>query len=275
MKKKVQKILMLIVLALFPMLAAGTLYAADYDVGNSSTGSGSTNNATVTVVRALNVVITNDADINNDVTLDANTGANSADKNTGDGSVVSGNIDGTVGVKNQANVADVSPLLSMASSAPVVNISVSNHQTGANSTNTASFGPVSNTRDISVCNYLDVDNTFLADATTGGNQADKNTGNGSVKSGDISFNVAFATVGNLVNTVLGNNGGNEEGGGNAAAEVSPFQGVSAAEVAAATLPVAGPGDLAWMLILSAIATVFVVELLNRGELTRLVAKLGK
>ncbi len=81
-------------------LAGGAL-AVEAD--NSNTGAGSDNEATVEIENDVTIVSNNEANINNNIDIWANTGNNSADKNTGDGSVSTGDITGSVSITNTGN----------------------------------------------------------------------------------------------------------------------------------------------------------------------------
>ena len=153
---------------------------------NSNTGADSTNDATVNINNNTNVSSSNTATINNNISIWANTGNNSADKNTGDGSVSTGDITGGVKVINTGNMnGTFDSVLSLNCSC---DFSASNSNTGAYSDNEANV-KVSNDINITVNNEANVDNNVDADLNTGGNSADKNTGDGWVSTGDIDFSV--------------------------------------------------------------------------------------
>ena len=176
------------------LLAPGALAA---EANNSNTGAGSDNDASVTIDNDVTINSNNTANIINTINISANTGNNSADKNTGDGSVNTGDINGSVNIGNDVNGNTLNSVGVNCGGLCDYNldISTSNNNTGANSSNNADAN-VSNNVDITQNNNLDIDNNVGADLNTGGNSADKNTGDGSVKTGDINFDITVSNSGN-------------------------------------------------------------------------------
>lgn len=170
-------------------LVAGVAYA---QVGNDHTGYDSENNASVEAENELDLEIDNDADIFNRIFAKANSGWNEAEKNTGDGEVETGDAAAAVEISNRANatVVDVENCCD-----GVGGMNVTNSWTGADSENNA-WVEWENEVEIDVDNDADVNNCVEVNANTGGNEASKNTGNGSVSTGDASASV---TVDNTVN----------------------------------------------------------------------------
>ena len=74
-------------------------------------------------------------------------------------------------------------------------INVSNKNTGADSDNDTNVN-IDNDFDFTQDNDLDINNDVSADLNTGDNDADKNTGDGSVKTGDINFDITISNEGN-------------------------------------------------------------------------------
>lgn len=170
------------------------------EASNSNTGADSTNTASVSIENSTKISSTNNANIKNNISVTANTGKNSASENTGDGSVSSGDITGSVLVKNLGNnngAFDSSIDLNCSGSC---DFSASNSNTGADSRNDSSVS-VKNNIDIAVTNNANVENNVGADLNTGENEADKNTGDGSVSSGDIDFSIEV--VNDLNNNMIG------------------------------------------------------------------------
>ena len=177
------------------LLLAPSAFAQD--ASNSNTGADSDNDATVTINNVVDINSQNNANIYNTITINANTGNNSADKNTGDGSVNTGDINGSVNISNDINGNTLNSVGINCGGLCNYNfdISTSNSNTGANSDNDASVD-VNNDIDITQNNDLNINNNVNADLNTGGNSADKNTGDGSVKTGDINFGVNINNQGN-------------------------------------------------------------------------------
>lgn len=261
MKRRILEFLALGILMALPIMVSEYMYAAtDLEVSNVSTGSKSINNATFAISRTVNVIITNNADINNTVRFDTNTGGNIASRNTGDGTVKSGDIGGSINISNEANMVNP-PVIPVSSGS--AKVSVKNEQTGSSSVNLAGFSE-NNDQKVNVLNNLDVDNVLIAAVNTGGNTANGNTGSGSVTSGNISYQVSFATFGNVVKTAFGKGGG----GGPILATSSPepmlFGGKGGGSGPPATLPRAGGSfDIIFAIILSAIGAVLIGELIDR------------
>lgn len=164
---------------------------------NSNTGADSNNESTVTITNNVDISSNNTANISNNISVTANTGDNSASKNTGDGSVSTGDISGGIYISNDVNGNtlnsigfDCGGLCSL-----YLDIDVSNSNTGADSNNEANVD-INNDVDITQNNNLNIDNNVTADLNTGGNDADKNTGDGSVKTGDINFDINIDNSGN-------------------------------------------------------------------------------
>ena len=201
-------------------LPAGTLSA-----GNSTTGADSLNNASSNATNNTDIALANSAEILNNVTLNATTGDNDADKNTGSGSVSTGDVNAALKVTNVANTNTIgnggtiwmvlvnnlgtwngqlfggdassgiySPFFTFTIN-PDGSFSASNDTTGADSTNNAAT-TVSNDTDIAINNTATLTNNVTLDANTGGNSASKNTGSGTISTGDV--NVA-ANIVNMIN----------------------------------------------------------------------------
>jgi hypothetical protein len=203
----------------------------DNSAGNSQTGTDSVNTASVGVTRVAKVQQNNEANINNSMVINANTGGNSADKNTGDSSIstgeinvhaqemtvanqnVIGNGDDTwwVVIVNEAGKwvgkvlgADINGNVVVVDTIPLDQsvgdggLSADNNKTGVDSVNTASMEQNNNT-EIVQNNMAEVSNNIVINADTGHNQADKNTGNGMIKTGDVNV---YSNVINYVNNNL-------------------------------------------------------------------------
>jgi hypothetical protein len=171
---------------------------------NSTTGAESHNDAKVDVNNNIDLTQKNDANVNNNVDIKAETGNNSADKNTGDGSVTSGDADVDVMVKNDLN-KNTLDITGMGDS----DISVSNDHTGYKSDNDATVD-INNDADLLQNNELRVNNDLDIKANTGDNSADKNTGDGSVTSGDADVDVVISTTGNTNDLSMSGMGGSSD-----------------------------------------------------------------
>ena len=183
---------------------------------NSNTGADSDNTSNSTVSNDNNLDINNNADIDNLVMFDADSGGNSTSYNTGSGTIDAGDAELILTAINAANNVNVGLSVfnvfddqtgdiiidfdDIASTAYTGLLGSSNDTTGANSTNTASTD-VDNTNTILIDNNGNIINNYYLDADTGGNTADKNTGDGTITTGDA--NVVFNLINFLNNTFLG------------------------------------------------------------------------
>ena len=70
---------------------------------NQNTGADSNNEAASSVDSETDITITNTATLTNNVTIDANTGGNSASKNTGDGAIKTGDVAVAANIMNVLN----------------------------------------------------------------------------------------------------------------------------------------------------------------------------
>lgn len=174
-------------------------------------GADSHNTANVDVSNTTAVSQSNNADIQNNVTINANSGNNTANKNTGgDTSISTGDANVSSSVSNSANsnVASVG-----CGCTGGVDVKIAGN--GADSKNKVDAN-VSNSTALSQTNVADVNNNVNIDAKTGKNTADKNTGGTtSISTGDI--NVTGNVSNNVNQNVAEIGGGN---GGSFSAEIS-------------------------------------------------------
>jgi len=191
----------------------------DADASNDTTGESSDNDASTTCTSQNTILIDNDGNIVNDYYLSADTGHNSTDKNTGDGSILTGDANVVLNVINFLNntflggagelllgivnifgnlTGDI--VLNMPTSGDEFFLSggsagASNSTTGADSSNNSSTN-TNNTTDISLTNSSDILNNIKLFADTGDNDASKNTGSGSVLTGDVNSNLKVTNISN-------------------------------------------------------------------------------
>lgn len=154
------------------VLSMATPALADTTVTITGNGSGSNNAAVVTQTSTTTVSQTNKADVNNNVTSNANTGGNDANYNTGgDVMVKTGGATTTTNVTNtlNSNAAQVSGC----NCGSDTNVAISGN--GAKSTNLVT-PTVTNTTAVEQSNQANVENNVHSDAKTGGNDANLNTG---------------------------------------------------------------------------------------------------
>jgi len=195
------------------------------NAGNMNNGAGSYNESYINDTTNNNYFQSNDANIANNLTLEAETGNNSASKNNqGNTSIETGNTTLQASILNMANMNMVGGNMwlvivneagnwvgklfgapegsNLAGSTgiqfavdPSGMINVTNEKNGAGSINEAGVNNTTN-NDITQTNTANVVNNVNLTANTGGNTADKNNGDVSIKTGDAT---AIANIVNFVN----------------------------------------------------------------------------
>lgn len=168
-----------ITLVVFGALAPSVLAEEIVISGN---GADSTSQVSSTTTQQTTVTQSNNADITNNVTTDANTGNNTASNNTGgDTAISTGDINTTTGVSNTGNVsvADVG----RGCDCPITSSTIISGN-GAGSTNTVNTSNIDNNR-VSVNQIANVTNNLVTNADTGNNTASGNNGNVSIVTGNI------------------------------------------------------------------------------------------
>jgi len=177
---------------------------AGVDVEISGNGASSNNDANVSVSNSTGVVQSNTADIQNNVSVMANSGGNDANYNTGgDVSVTTGNASSDITVNNTAN----SNAASVNGCCPgSVEVKVSGN--GYDSDNTANVGVVTSATVVQR-NSANVENDVHSFLNTGWNDANWNTGgNVEIGTGNAKGDVDLSTkVNKNVAEISGNGSG--------------------------------------------------------------------
>ncbi len=216
-----------------PFASCASCIASNITAGNTGNGSGSSNDADVTVLDNDNTFQYNDATIENNIIVDATTGENSASSNTGGNNwITTGDADANVQTFNIANsntlggdwwlvlVNNAGQWIGQILGAPagqnfaggtgtefIVDpltgeITAMNTGNGAGSTNDADITNINNSTTTQINNANIVNNLDLT-ANTGGNSTNSNTGgNNSILTGDAHV------VANIINFVNNNFAGN-------------------------------------------------------------------
>lgn len=208
----------------FDQFACGAC-GGDTNITNSNNGSGSDNNALVNDITNNNVFQSNDATIENNLTLSAESGKNSASKNNqGDVNITTGSTIVDASILNIANMnllgsdmwlvlineagnwigklfgAPTGSILAGSNNAefalsPNGQINVTNADNGAGSTNNGTVNNTTN-NNLNQTNTANVVNNVNLFANTGKNSADKNNGDVNITTGDAQ---AIANIVNFVN----------------------------------------------------------------------------
>ncbi len=193
---------------ILPEYSASTSSGASINglASNELTGANSNNSTINTATDDLNLTNNNLGTVNNTYDVTVESGNNSASDNTLNGSVTSGDAAAEVNQANfvNTNVVSANPwwivlvnnmgvwtpfVINQGSGSAQVLTDLdqlaSNTMTGSQSDNTSSN---TNSTDINITNDNNgvINNNITAEAITGNNFADRNTGNGSVETGDAS-----------------------------------------------------------------------------------------
>lgn len=195
-----------------------SLTGSRVDATNSNTGADSKNNASVELGNQTLITNTNDANLNNNLVLNSNTGNNEASKNTGNGSVTTGDSNvslnllnflnsnfivsgqGVIGVLNifgnwLGDLLLPKGLASVGGGSGGGEVTVKNGNTGAGSENNAGV-TATNTTKIENANDANTQNQITVNSNTGGNSAGENTGSGSVATGVSSISLTLQNFAN-------------------------------------------------------------------------------
>ena len=218
---------------LMPQMSNSNLNISPYSIQteNTDTGSGSDNQTNSNTNTTVDVDNQNDAVITNNISLKTNTGSNIASNNTGFGTA---NLGQAKAETNTINVANLNitgdswwvvvvnkfgnwngKVLGLPNGAEVQNnsntsifvpqnsgIKINNKSTGADSNNSAGVN-VNNTTDILNENNANILNNINVEAISGENEANYNTGNGTINTGDIKSAVNLVNFAD-VNITAGN-----------------------------------------------------------------------
>jgi len=155
-------------------------------------GSGSNNTANVSTSQTNNATISNAATITNNITVNANTGGNTANDNSGNVFVKTGNISVYNGIKN----ASVNKAIVAINTGKSGDLKLEIAGNGADSQSTINYIDY-NTNTVFVDNYTNIFNNVLFNLDTGNNDVNDNNGNVTLITGDIA---AVAEITNAVNT---------------------------------------------------------------------------
>ncbi len=191
------------------------------DAGNSQTGPNSTNTIDVALKDTEKTTVKNGAAINTTVNAKAITGQNEALMNTGGGSIETGDATVSASALTLANttieggnwglvvvnalnrwlgflVGDAGQVRALSQEETIREIEARNGTTGPGSTNTIAITDEQE-RTTNVTNDAEITNEINAQAITGQNEANMNTGQGKIVTGDAAVK---ATTVNIANTTV-------------------------------------------------------------------------
>lgn len=184
----------------------------------SGNGSDSQNTVNYTSTNTTNVTLDQDATINNNLSVTANTGNNNANNNTGGNvSLSTGSITGWANLSTSVNIATVT--VSQGTSA-TVNVDGN----GSGSVNDVTLN-ILFTFDLVKNQVADIDNDIFLDFDTGNNLANDNTGGAvTLTTGPISYALNKVTDVNRFTLTIENcdaDDGDNNGGGNDGTTTTP------------------------------------------------------
>lgn len=178
-KKITSKAFHIILILLFAITSTSVKFVNAEEIVISGNASGSASEVNLSSTSETSVSQTNDANIQNNVNLDSNTGENTASANTGGSvNVETGNSNTQLNIENSVNSSVVETECCMQET----NIEIINN--GSDSQNKVNFDSSSSTN-VSVNQIAYVSNNIAGFANTGENTANYNTGDVSVSTGDI------------------------------------------------------------------------------------------
>lgn len=191
--------------------------AEEITISVSGNGGGSNNSVEVTANTTTTVTQTNNADIHNDVSSDANTGDNTVSSNNGEAAIVTGDATGTTDIANQGiNLNSADNPCGDCQNNPI-NISIKGN--GSDSINAVGLG-ISNNSGAYQSNSAQITNNVTNSANTGYNNANNNNGDVAIVTGDAwvetliknkNINFSSAVLGNFDNALSVLINGNGDG----------------------------------------------------------------
>lgn len=194
-------------------------YALAEEMSITGNGDGSSSSVNVSSSNNASVEQTNNANVANNVEVNANTGGNSADQNTGgETNITTGDITSNVEIVN----AGINQSQVTVGCCDNSNTNISVTKNGSNSSNSVGYSSNSGTN-VSQNNNATIVNAISGRANTGYNTANKNNGNVSIDTGSIyvedtiinkSINISSveASAGNngSINILIEGNGADSE-----------------------------------------------------------------
>jgi len=194
---KIQVLIASMAFALSSLFQTTNAYADEYVI--SDNGAGSSSEIQATNSQNTNVTQNNDAQVSNDVDVNADTGNNQANDNSGNTGISTGDVNSTTTIDNSLNTSVVSNDCCLQ---PDGTAAINGN--GDYSQNTISitsrFGS-----DTSITNTATITNHIYGQANTGRNTANDNSGNVSIKTGNITVTDTIRNTANTANVHLSQN----------------------------------------------------------------------
>jgi hypothetical protein len=172
----------------------------------SGNGEGSASEVSVASNTNTQVTQTNNAQVNNNVAVDSNTGENSISANSGGNSIVSsGDVGSKIDIQNDVNSSVVSKPCCPQNSATSLDIS----DNGTDTKNSIILNQ-NQTTQVNITQEVNIKNQVISKANTGSNEANNNTGgNTSITTGNINVNLSIknTNINNASSDIGGGGGG--------------------------------------------------------------------
>ncbi|MBI4036911.1 hypothetical protein HY385_00620 [Candidatus Daviesbacteria bacterium] len=178
--KKIKQKLILIIILVFLLSLTGLTQVGAEELTITGNGAGSSNEIIITNQTTTTVQQNNEANVNNNVQTEANTGDNSASDNTsGSINITTGDVDSQTNTENQANVSQVDNQC-----CPTQGTSATISGNGTDSQNKIDINST-NPTDVTVNQTATIKNEVNGRANTGNNETNNNGGNTTIDTGNI------------------------------------------------------------------------------------------
>ncbi len=183
-------------------VAAPAIFADEISVSNN--GAGSSNTIVIDTSSTSTVEQANNADIQNNVDVTANTGDNSVSSNNADAHIITGSIDSTSSINNEninSNFAENQECGCSDETSSAID------GNGSDSINNLNLSFI-NAMNVSQENSAQITNNLTTNASTGNNQANNNNGNVGIETGNITSLISIINKNiNLNSDFQGKNNG--------------------------------------------------------------------
>lgn len=168
---------------------------------NFLTGPDSENSNLIDINGTLAINEINNSDIDNEITVDINTGENQIRNNTKIGDLITGDINACINLLNLSNIID--PLLTLCIDSWNIigdvdgNITFENSTTGPNSINTNELN-ISDSANIVTTNNSNIINDVSVNTNTGNNTFEQNTVLGNISTGVANVKESIVNIANVI-----------------------------------------------------------------------------
>lgn len=184
-----RKLIFLAAILFVALAIQADVYALELEI--SGNGNGSNSEVQVQVEQQTTVNQTNEANVSNQVETEANTGGNQANANNGNQvEIQTGNIETQTAITNELNTSIIEAVCCQQGE-----MTATINGNGANSQNRVELS-VSKQTNVSVHQEVNIHNKISGSANTGRNEANRNNGDVTIQTGNISAKVHVANKAN-------------------------------------------------------------------------------